>query len=69
MAKSIDDMARAKYLVTWRNGATGESGAFYTSWFDSGKYNPDLEMVIIDRVRDLVSFDGETWQDIEDDTL
>ena len=62
-------MARAKYLVTWQDVATGESGAFYTSWFDSEKYNPDLQMVIIDRVRDLVSFDGETWQDIEDDTL
>ena len=69
MANSIDDMARAKYLVTWQDVATGESGAFYTSWFDSEKYNPDLQMVIIDRVRDLVSFDGETWQDIEDDTL
>ena len=38
-------MARAKYLVTWQDVATGESGAFYTSWFDSDKYNPDLQMV------------------------
>jgi len=62
-------MGRAKYLVTWNNRATGEKGAFYTSWFDAEKFNPDLEMVVIDRVRDIVSFDGETWQDIEDDQL
>ncbi len=62
-------MARAKYLVTWRNSATGENGAFYTSWFEPEKYNPDLDMIIIDRVRDMVSFDGEIWQDIEDDNL
>lgn len=59
-------MKRAKYLVVWQNNATGEKGASYTSWLDLERSNPDMEMVIIDRVRDLFSFDGgESWQDLD----
>lgn len=59
-------MARAKYLVIWNDTYTRESGAFYTSWLDMKQDNPNMELTIIDRVRDLVSFDGgATWGDID----
>jgi hypothetical protein len=50
--------------------ATGERSAFYTHWFDAANnYNPDYNMIVIDRTQHLITFDGETWQDIDEDHL
>ncbi|MBR8720182.1 hypothetical protein IX307_001394 [Bacteroides pyogenes] len=58
-----------KYIVISKDPCTGEQSAFYTNWFDSEKFNPEYEMVVIDRTRHLVTFDGEMWQDIDEDSL
>lgn len=58
-----------KYLVLWRNQLSGEQGAFYTRFFEASKFDPNLEMVIVDTIKHLVSFDGEMWQDIEKNSL
>lgn len=64
------DMARMKYLVIVTDPATGEKSAFYTDWFQAeNHFNPEVGMVVIDQTQHLVTFDGETWQDIEDDHL
>lgn len=64
------DMARMKYLVIATNPITGEQEAFYTDWFQAeNHFNPEVGMVVIDQTQHLVTFDGETWQDIEDDHL
>lgn len=64
------DMARMKYLVIIIDPATGEKSAFYTDWFQAeNHFNPEVGMVVIDQTQHLVTFDGETWQDIEDDHL
>ncbi len=53
-----------------QNPTTGEQSAFYTNWFDAANYyNPDYNMIVIDRTQHLITFDGETWQDIEKDHL
>jgi len=59
-----------KYLVITQDPCTGERSAFYTNWFDvENNYNPDFNMIVIDRTRHLITFDGEKWQDIEEDSL
>ncbi len=64
------DMARMKYLVITTDLVTGERSAFYTDWFQADNhFNPDADMVVIDQTHHLVTFDGETWQDIEQDHL
>lgn len=63
-------MARNKFIVIVTDPGTGEKSAFYTDWFDAdNNFNPDCDMVVIDRTRHLVTFDGSTWQDIEEDNL
>lgn len=64
------DMPRMKYLVIATNPITGEQEAFYTNWFDAEKhFNPAAEMVVVDLTSHLVTFDGNTWQDVEEDHL
>lgn len=58
-----------KYLVIITNPVTGERSAFYTNWYDAEKFNPEMDMIVIDRTRHLITFDGDTWQDIEEDNL
>ena len=58
-----------KYLVIVINPVTGEKSAFYTNWYDVEKFNPEMDMIVIDRTRRLITFDGNTWQDIEEDNL
>jgi S-formylglutathione hydrolase FrmB len=59
-----------KYLVIMQDPATGERSAFYTNWFDAANhYNPDYNMIVIDHTQHLITFDGETWQDIDEDHL
>ncbi len=59
-----------KYLVIVQDPTTGKQSAFYTNWFDAdNNYNPDYNMIVIDRTQHLITFDGEMWQDIEEDHL
>lgn len=59
-----------KYLVIATNPITGEQEAFYTNWFDAeNHFNPDVGMVVVDLTSHLVTFDGDTWQDVEEDHL
>lgn len=63
-------MARMKYLVIATDPLTGEKSAFYTDWFQAeNHFNPDAGMVVIDLTHHLVTFDGDSWQDIEIDHL
>ena len=58
-----------KYLIIYTRPETGKREAFYTNWFSEETYSPDCDMIVVDRTRSLVTFDGETWQDIEEDHL
>lgn len=58
-----------KYLVIIINPVTGEKSAFCTNWYDAEKFNPEMDMIVIDQTRRLITFDGDTWQDIEKDNL
>lgn len=58
-----------KYLVIVKNPCTGEESAFYTNWYGSEKFNPQMEMIVIDLTQHLITFDGEVWKDIEEDSL
>lgn len=57
------------YIVITKDPHTGEQSAFETRWFDESKFNPDFDMIVIDCNRNLITFDGETWEDIEKDHL
>lgn len=64
------NMARMKYLIIVTDPVMGEKSAFYTDWFQAeNHFNPEVGMVAIDLTQHLVTFDGETWQGIEDDHL
>jgi surfactin synthase thioesterase subunit len=58
-----------KYLVITTDPHTGAKSAFYTNWYDSEMYNPDYNMIVVDRTQRIITFDGDTWQDIEEDSL
>lgn len=59
-----------KYLVIRQNPITGEKTAFYTNWFDAeNHFDPNANMIVVDRTQHLVTFDGETWDNIETDNL
>lgn len=59
-----------KYLIIYTRPETGKREAFYTNWFTpENNFNADCDMIVVDRTRSLVTFDGETWQDIEEDHL
>lgn len=59
-----------RYIVITTDPLTGHKEAFKTNWFEAeNHYNPDYQMVVIDLSKDLVTFDGETWDDIESDHL
>lgn len=58
-----------KYLVIITNPVTGERSAFYTNWYYVEKFNQEMDMIVIDRTRHQITFDGDTWQYIEEDNL
>lgn len=59
-----------KYIIISQDPLTGEKSAFYTNWFDAeNNYNPEYSMIVIDRTSHLVTFDGITWEEIEEDHL
>ena len=57
-----------KYLIIYTDPNTGEQGAFLTHWYQyENHWQPG--MIVIDNTQRLVTFDGETWQDIQEDHL
>lgn len=59
-----------RYIVITTDPASGEQSAFFTDWFMiENHYNPDYKMIVIDRKDRLITFDGEIWNDIEQDNL
>lgn len=54
-----------KYLIIYKDPTTGEQWAFITQWYQyENHYQPG--MIVIDRTQHLITFDGETWQDIDE---
>lgn len=57
-----------KYLIIHTDPTTGEQCAFFTHWYQyENHFQPG--MIVVDRTQGLITFDGETWQDIEEDSL
>ena len=55
-----------KYIIITQDPCTGNKGAFFTNWYQYNRlYQPG--MIVIDRTQKLITFDGETWQDIKED--
>lgn len=57
-----------KYLIIHTDPTTGEQCAFFTHWYQYENHYQS-GMIVIDRTQGLITFDGETWQDIEEDSL
>ena len=55
-----------KYLVIYDSPIVGKT-AFFTNYYQESNYQPG--MIVIDRVQKLITYDGETWADIEEDHL
>jgi len=59
-----------RYLIIFTDYYTGERKSFRTDWFNlSENYNSDLDMIVIDNLNNQITFDGTSWQDIEEDHL
>lgn len=57
-----------KYLIIATDSRTGEKTAFYTNWYRyENNYAPG--MIVVDRTQRIITFDGKTWSDIEEDHL
>lgn len=57
-----------KYLIICTDPITGKQWAFFTHWYQyENHYQPG--MVVVDKTQGLITFDGEIWQDIEEDSL
>jgi hypothetical protein len=58
------------HLVILQDPETGKRSAFFTRWYDADKhYNPAYSMVVVDLTSLLITFDGKTWEDVEEDHL
>ena len=53
-----------RYLIIFKNKT-----AFYTKWYEYDNHYSDEMTCVVDRLKDLISFDGITWIEIEDDHL
>ncbi len=57
-----------RYLIIYNDPNTGEQRAFTTQWYQYENHHVD-GMIVINTVQRLITFDGQTWQDIEQDNL
>ena len=53
-----------RYLIT-----TNQYEPYFTEWYDSDKFNPELDMVVYDLTNSLYTKDGITWNEILYDNL
>ena len=59
-----------RYLIIIRDPETWVQSAFFSDRYDyENLYSAEHDMIVIDRAGSTVSFDGKTWQDIEEDHL
>lgn len=57
-----------KYLIIVQDQVTGNPTAFYTNWYQYENHYVH-GMIVVDRTQHLITYDGETWDDIEEDNL
>ena len=49
---------------------TKDKEAFFTDWFDLDNfYNPEVMYCVINMIEGEITFDGQTWELIEEDHL
>ena len=53
-----------RYLIT-----TVQYEPYFTEWYDSDMFNPELDMVVYDISNSLYTKDGITWNEILYDNL
>ena len=54
-----------RYIVLYK-----DKSSFFTNWYDyDNLYNSEIMYAIIDLSKALISYDGITWNEIEDDEL
>ena len=59
-----------RYLIIIKDPTTGIQSAFFSSRYDyENLYSAEHDMIVVDRKKNIVTFDGETWRDIEEDHL
>lgn len=58
-----------KAIIIHQDQETGEKSAFETDYFDAENHWNDCLIAAILPYKGIVTFDGETWQDIEQDHL
>lgn len=59
-----------EYLIICDNPETGKPYVFYTDWYDyENFYNAELNMIVIHYTSGEITYDGKTWEEIEQDHL
>ena len=59
-----------RYLIIIKDPETGQQSAFFSSRYDyENLYSAEHDMIVVDGKKNLVTFDGKTWQEIEEDHL
>lgn len=59
-----------RYLIIIKDSDTGKQSAFFSSRYDyENLYSAEHDMIVVDGKKNLVTFDGKTWQEIEEDHL
>lgn len=58
------------YLIICDNPETGKPYAFYTDWYQfDNHYNAELNMVVANLAKGEITYDGKTWEEIDEDHL
>lgn len=59
-----------RYIVITKDPETGKKETFYTNWYgDELVPDDDCMIAVIDKVNNLVTYDNEHWEEIEEDNL
>lgn len=56
-----------RYLIIFN--AMGVKTAAYTDWFEPENHWNDNYIAVIDLMKNLIMFNGETWEEIDEDHL
>lgn len=59
-----------RYLIITTDPSSGKHMVFYTDWYsEENCFTNKLNMIVVDRRNNCITFDGKTWQKIEGDNL
>lgn len=59
-----------RYLIIIRDPETWVQSAFFSDRYDyENLYSAEHDMIMVDGKKNLVTFDGQNWQEIEEDHL